>query len=442
VSRSFLVALPAGAAGTALPAAGGPTGEIDFDTYAALQESQGSGSGAGTESQRSLLWDALDPAHDPDAGHEPYAALRARFGVDVSSDDPPEWALMDEDADEDGDADGEEGPGSALGTPGSSPAKSPSRAERVRGKGKGKAKGNSQDRIMDTDTAKPARAKGKSKALVSAPAPRLAPGMMNDLQSITQLRSKGSSRRFADDVGYLFEGLAPAAALGVRRARCACPGRARRRPALMCETARSRSWAGSATRSLRARRRRRTFCSASGTTCAPPARATGTRSGGQPSRHHRLMSNADFGHTPGRILLARRAGRGRHCAARGQRRRRRDALQAPPRAEPREGRARAPRRGRGRRAAKARRDHTRGEAAGTALTISLRACADHRAAPHGSEPHPGEVRSELHPRRGRVLLPSCNTSPDPQPRSGSRPASSACSQRSRPGCCPRPRSWR
>ncbi|KAI0746859.1 hypothetical protein C8Q80DRAFT_1104533 [Daedaleopsis nitida] len=47
---------------------------------------------------------------------------------------------------------------------------------------------------------------------------RLLPnGMMNDLKSITELRSKGESRRFLDEVGYLFEGLEPQGALGVRR---------------------------------------------------------------------------------------------------------------------------------------------------------------------------------------------------------------------------------
>ncbi|KAH7921560.1 hypothetical protein BV22DRAFT_1198121 [Leucogyrophana mollusca] len=46
----------------------------------------------------------------------------------------------------------------------------------------------------------------------------LANGMMNDLKSITELRSKGESRRFLDEVGYLFEGLESSGAIGLRRA--------------------------------------------------------------------------------------------------------------------------------------------------------------------------------------------------------------------------------
>lgn len=42
-------------------------------------------------------------------------------------------------------------------------------------------------------------------------------GLNNSLSSITELRSKGESRRFLDEVGYLFEGLTPESSLGVRR---------------------------------------------------------------------------------------------------------------------------------------------------------------------------------------------------------------------------------
>ncbi|KAG1744255.1 hypothetical protein EDB19DRAFT_1696430 [Suillus lakei] len=48
----------------------------------------------------------------------------------------------------------------------------------------------------------------------------LANGMMNDLKSITELRSKGESRRFLDEVGYLFEGIESGCAIALRRARC------------------------------------------------------------------------------------------------------------------------------------------------------------------------------------------------------------------------------
>lgn len=48
----------------------------------------------------------------------------------------------------------------------------------------------------------------------------LSNGMMNDLKSITELRSKGESRRFLDEVGYLFEGIEAGCAIALRRARC------------------------------------------------------------------------------------------------------------------------------------------------------------------------------------------------------------------------------
>lgn len=47
----------------------------------------------------------------------------------------------------------------------------------------------------------------------------LPPNMMNDLRSISELRSRGETRRFLDEMGYLFEGLDPSGALGVRRGR-------------------------------------------------------------------------------------------------------------------------------------------------------------------------------------------------------------------------------
>jgi hypothetical protein len=44
-------------------------------------------------------------------------------------------------------------------------------------------------------------------------------GLANDLKSISELRSKGETRRFLDEMGYLFEGLNASAAMGVRRGR-------------------------------------------------------------------------------------------------------------------------------------------------------------------------------------------------------------------------------
>ena len=65
------------------------------------------------------------------------------------------------------------------------------------------------------------KGKGKSAAKqvpVEQPV-RLFNGMINDLKSITDLRSKGESRRFLDEVGYLFEGLDINCSIGVRRGR-------------------------------------------------------------------------------------------------------------------------------------------------------------------------------------------------------------------------------
>jgi hypothetical protein len=59
--------------------------------------------------------------------------------------------------------------------------------------------------------------KGKRQA---QPRPQPLPnGMMNDLKSITELRTKGESRRFLDEVGYLFEGMESTSSIGTRRAR-------------------------------------------------------------------------------------------------------------------------------------------------------------------------------------------------------------------------------
>jgi hypothetical protein len=62
--------------------------------------------------------------------------------------------------------------------------------------------------------------KGKGKARDRAK-PVLPPNMMNDLKSVTELRSKGESRRFMDEVGYLFEGMDRNVGVRVRRGRWA-----------------------------------------------------------------------------------------------------------------------------------------------------------------------------------------------------------------------------
>jgi hypothetical protein len=60
--------------------------------------------------------------------------------------------------------------------------------------------------------------KGKGRAR-DRPKVVLPPNMMNDLKSITELRSKGESRRFMDEVGYLFEGMERNTGVRVRRGR-------------------------------------------------------------------------------------------------------------------------------------------------------------------------------------------------------------------------------
>lgn len=100
----------------------------------------------------------LDASQEEEAPRESYTDLRLRWGVDNSEDDPYPHPVADDDS---------------------------------------------------------PRRKGKN----VAPPRHLPPGMMNDLKSISELRSKGEVRRFLDEMGYLFEGLVVDAALGVRRGR-------------------------------------------------------------------------------------------------------------------------------------------------------------------------------------------------------------------------------
>jgi hypothetical protein len=75
---------------------------------------------------------------------------------------------------------------------------------------------NSEDdpRMPSPTISSPGKRKAPKAALPTAP-----DGMMNDLKSITELRSKGETRRFLDEVDYLFEGLDPKGGIGLRRAR-------------------------------------------------------------------------------------------------------------------------------------------------------------------------------------------------------------------------------
>jgi hypothetical protein len=116
---------------------------------------------------KSQLQSELD-AMDAEAHRQSYASLRAQLGVDVSS-DGPHFEGEDLEAEE----------------------------------------------LEDDADPSPSKLKGKA---IARPA-QLPPGMMNDLKSITELRSKGESRRFLDDLGYLFEGLNDTSSVGVRRGR-------------------------------------------------------------------------------------------------------------------------------------------------------------------------------------------------------------------------------
>lgn len=118
---------------------------------------------------------------DDDLGletRESYTALRERWGVDNSSDDPFRFSESDH-----SDSEQEES----------------QESQKSRGKKKLKEK------------EKEAKARAREAALP--------PGMMNDVKSITEMRSKGESRRFTDEVGYLFEGMDGEEAIGVRRSR-------------------------------------------------------------------------------------------------------------------------------------------------------------------------------------------------------------------------------
>ncbi|KAI6006937.1 hypothetical protein EDD15DRAFT_9119 [Pisolithus albus] len=105
----------------------------------------------------------LDDLHDQtqeDMSQESYTDLRNRWGVDKSEDDPLPFE----------------------------PAPSPSR-----------------------------RLKRTSSASFQSSQSFNSSGVLNDLKSITELRNKGESRRFMDEVGYLFEGFEIPSPIALRR---------------------------------------------------------------------------------------------------------------------------------------------------------------------------------------------------------------------------------
>jgi hypothetical protein len=109
----------------------------------------------------------LPEEEDEYSTRESYSTLRTLYGIDNSEDDPQ--------------------PAPVLASPSRSSA---------------------------TSTPSVSPRKGKGKAVQEIPN-----GMMNPLKSITELRSKGESRRFLDEVGYLFEGMEATGGVGLRRAR-------------------------------------------------------------------------------------------------------------------------------------------------------------------------------------------------------------------------------
>jgi hypothetical protein len=114
----------------------------------------------------SLASQGIEGQDDEFDSRESYSSLRSRWGVDNSEDDP---------------------------FPNVSPAST-------------------------SNSASPnvSPSKGRLKASLAAPI-----GTMNPLKSISELRNKGESRRFLDEIGYLFEGMDKSGGIGLRRARYA-----------------------------------------------------------------------------------------------------------------------------------------------------------------------------------------------------------------------------
>ena len=113
-----------------------------------------------------LVSQGIESRDDEFDSRESYSSLRSRWGVDNSEDDPYPTVS----------------PASTSNS--ASPNVSPS--------------------------------KGRLKSSLAAPI-----GTMNPLKSISELRNKGESRRFLDEIGYLFEGMDKSGGIGLRRARYA-----------------------------------------------------------------------------------------------------------------------------------------------------------------------------------------------------------------------------
>ena len=118
-------------------------------------------------SSSNLVAQGMKSREDEFDSRESYSSLRSRWGVDNSEDDP--YPIVSP-----------------------SPSKSNSATPNV------------------------SPSKGRPRAALAPPSV-----MMNQLKSISELRNKGESRRFLDEIGYLFEGMDKSGGIGLRRARYA-----------------------------------------------------------------------------------------------------------------------------------------------------------------------------------------------------------------------------
>lgn len=125
---------------------------------------------------------------------ESYTSLRERWGVDQSEDDP----YYDNDNAQDDQY---------------SLSQSPNTPSKSRKYGKGSRSGTT------TPNPSPTKKDGSRAKVQGIRPPPLPPGMMNPLKSITELRNKGESRRFLDEVAYLLDGMDKSQSASLAKAR-------------------------------------------------------------------------------------------------------------------------------------------------------------------------------------------------------------------------------
>ena len=177
----------------------GPSGSTN--SLVPLSAAPAHGGGSTTVSRtyagkvRSYLADVpgVGDAPEDDTVRESYDTLRQRYGVDQPEDD------LHDNIESQGSHDNNQPP---------SPSKS-----RASGKG-GKL-------VSAIPQPSPSR-RSRSSAQQSRPLP-LPPGMMNPLKSITELRNRGESRRFLDEVAYLLDGMNKSQSPGLIKSRWVVP---------------------------------------------------------------------------------------------------------------------------------------------------------------------------------------------------------------------------